>query len=162
MQNCVRTPFSQPSTPGIDPSTRKLLVDAEPAVAVGSGLMHFFKGGRVSTSILGAELTQARLVAGQAPLSTGINYQCDGTYKALPDHGISVTFPSCTVNTGNPNTVVTVGPLELRGFLSSGSKAMNLTMVDGGIQTVAVSDAYGHVLQARQRLCVQTMSLSRQ
>lgn len=161
LQNCVRTPFLPPQSQGIDPVTRKLLIDGEAAVAVGSGTMQFLRDGRVLTSVLGSELAQSGLVAGVAPSSTGIRYQCTGTYKVKPDQSITVDFPSCTVSAANPNVVVTVAPLTLQGHVAAGRLGMQLTLVDGGLQTVAVSDPTGRVLQARQRLCVQTMSLDR-
>lgn len=161
MQNCVRTPFLPPQSQGIDPVTRKLLMDGEAAVAVGSGTMHFLPDGRVLTSVLGSELAQSGLVTGVAPSTTGIRYQCAGTYKVKADQSVTVSFPSCTVSAANPNVVVTVAPLTLQGHVAAGRLGMQLTLVDGGLQTVAVSDPTGRVLQARQRLCVQTMSLDR-
>jgi len=161
VQNCVRTPFAPPTAQGIDPSTGKLLTDGEAAVATGSGVMQFNLNGTVTASILGAELAQDNLVPGVAPLSTGIKYNCSGTYKTQIDQSLTVKFPSCTVTTANPNVVVTVAPLTLSGYVGGAGRDITLTQLDSAVQTVAVSDTAGHVLQARQRVCVQSMSLNK-
>jgi hypothetical protein len=161
VQNCVRTPFAPPTTQGIDPATGKLLTDGEAAVATGSGVMQFNLNGTVTASILGAELAQGNLVPGLAPLSTGIKYNCSGTYKTQIDQSLTVKFPSCTVTTANPNVVVTVAPLELSGYVGGAGRDITLTQLDSAVQTVAVSDTAGRVLQARQRVCVQSMSLNK-
>ena len=161
LQSCVRTPYQQPPAQGIDPVTLKFLVPGEAAEAVGSGVMTFSRDGSVTADVQGAELSVNRLAVGQAAAASGIKYSCSGNYTVDADSRLVVNFPSCTVNTGNPNAVVTVAPLNYTGFVGVGKQALTLSLVDGLLQSVSVADASGNKTLERQRLCIQSMSLTK-
>lgn len=161
LQSCVRTPFQTPPAAGFDPETRQLLVDGEAAQAIGSGVMHFGENGKVSASVLGTELSVDQTAAGQTPAAAGIEYNCSGSYMLQSGNRVSVIFPSCTVNTGNPKVKVTVGPLQIQGYVGIGQRSINLSLVNGSLQTVSVADTSGNLLQQRQRICIQSFALDK-
>ena len=158
-ESCVRTPFQAPTVPGFDASTNQLLVGADAADAVGSGVMHFSPDGTVSVNVVGTELEINQLAAGDIPVSVGVTYECDGTYELQSGDQAAVTFPSCKVSSKRPGVTVTVGPLNLTGYIAEDRATMNLSEVNGTIETVAVS-AGGSVVQQRQRICVASFGLS--
>lgn len=156
--SCVRTPFLPPGTSGFDRPTGQLLVGGDVADAVGSGVMSFDPDGTVSVAVTGAELEQAKLLPGQAPVTTGVKYACEGTYTAQPDGQIAVNFPVCNV-TSRPGVAVTVAPLDLEGYVARDRGTMVLSLIKGTVEKVAVSVG-GNVVQERERICVATFSLS--
>jgi hypothetical protein len=158
-ESCVRTPFQAPAAPGIDPATGQLLVAADVSDAVGSGVMHFWLDGTVSVNVVGAELQTSQVAVGDIPVSTNVTYACDGTYTLQSGGQIAVSLPSCKVSS-KPGLTVTVGPINLEGFVARDRATMNLSDIKGSIETVAVS-AGGTEVQQRQRICVAAYSLSR-
>ena len=161
LQSCVRTPYQAPPAAGFDPVTHALLVNAEAAEAIGSGVMSFSRDGTVSASVVGAELSVNQLAAGQTPETVGINYSCSGSYSLGAEHSVEVNFPSCSISTGDPNKLVSVGPLKFNGYMGINGRSLNLSLVDGILQKVSVANASGVVQAERQRVCVQSLSLSR-
>jgi hypothetical protein len=159
-ESCVRTPFQVPSAPGIDPATGQLLVAADVSDAVGTGVMHFSLDGKVSVSVVGAELQTSQVAVGDIPVTPGVTYACDGTYVLQSGGQIAVSIPSCNVSSNKPGVTVTVGPINLEGFVARDRETMNLNEVKGSIEVVAVS-AGGTVVQQRQRICVASYGLSR-
>lgn len=157
--SCVRTPFLPPGTPGIDRPTKQLLVGADVADAVGSGVMSFAPDGTVTVSVVGAELETAKVLPGQAPVTTGVQYGCQGTYSLKPEGRIEVSFPTCNVTSRQPGISVTVSPLELEGFIGSDRNTMVLSLLKGTVETVAVW-AGGNVVQQRERMCLASFSLT--
>ena len=156
--SCARTPFQAAGTPGFDPTTRQLLVAADVAHAVGAGVMRFSRDGSVSVDVDGVELETVKTQPGQRPVTSGIKYECDGTYTAQPDGQIAVEFPVCSVSAPQPGVTVTVGPLLLNGHFSKHSDAMVLSSVDGAMEKVA-SAVGGNVVQERERICIASFSL---
>ena len=55
---------------------------------------------------------------------------------------------------------VTVGPLEFEGYVGKDRRSINLSLLKANIQTVAVSVA-GNVVQKRERICIQSLSLDK-
>lgn len=161
LQSCVRTPFQTPPAAGFDPDTHRLLVDGEAAQAIGSGVMRFGENGNVTASVLGTELSVDQTAAGQSPAAAGIEYNCSGSYMLQSGNRVSVIFPSCTVSTGNPKVKVSVGPLQIQGYVAIGQRSINLSLVNGGLQTVSVADTSGNLLQQRQRICIQSFALDK-
>lgn len=156
--SCARTPFLPPGATGIDPATKQLLVAADVAHAVGTGVMRFSPDGTVSVDVDGVELETAKTQPGQRPVTAGIKYQCDGSYTARADGRLAVEFPTCTVSSPQPGVTVTVGPLVLAGFVGKHADALNLSAVNAAIEKVTVA-AGGHVVQERERVCVASFSL---
>jgi hypothetical protein len=159
-QNCVRTPFMPPSAAGFDPATRKLLVAGEVAQAAGSGVMEFDREGIVTVTAGGTEVVESQLAPGQTPVIPGTEYTCIGSYVVYPDSQVTVSLPSCVVKNNTPGVTVTVGPLELEGYVGKGRNTIHLSLLAASIQTVAVT-AGGNVLQKRERICTQSLSLTR-
>lgn len=159
-QNCVRTPFLPPAVSGFDPSTLELLVDGEVAEAVGSGVMHFSRNGSVTVAAGGTEVLENQISTGQTPVVPRTDYTCSGTYAVAPNSQVRVTFPLCVVKTNNPGVTVTVGPLEFEGYVGTKRRAINLSMLDGNIQTVAIAVG-GNVVQQRERICIQNLTLDK-
>jgi len=158
-ESCVRTPFQAPSVAGFDPATDQLLVAGDVADAVGSGVMHFLPDGTVSVNVVGTELEINQVSAGDIPVSVGVTYACEGTYALQSGGQITVSFPSCKVSSKQPGVTVTVGPLDLGGFVARDRGTMNLSEVNGALETVAVAVG-GSVVQQRQRICVASFGLS--
>jgi len=158
--SCVRTPFQPPSAHGFDRVTGQLLSGASVAHAAGAGVMSFSKDGTVSVDLTGIELDASKVQPGDVPVSPGIQYGCTGTYSFTSDGRISLSFPSCNVTPPRPGLTVTVGPLELTGFVGHEKDAMVLSEVKGNVETVAVS-AGATVLSQRERICTGTFSLDK-
>jgi hypothetical protein len=144
---------------GFDPATNQLLVAGDIADAVGSGVMHFLPDGTVSVNVVGTELETNLVAAGDVPVSIGVTYACEGTYALQSGGQITVAFPSCKVSSRQPGVTVTVGPLELGGFIARDRATMNLSEVNGTLETVAVAVG-GSVVQQRQRICIASFGLS--
>ncbi|MGH8760648.1 MAG: hypothetical protein ACREVW_14240 [Burkholderiales bacterium] len=160
-QNCVRTPFLPPGVSGFDPSTLQLLVDGEVAEAVGSGVMHFRKNGSVTVAAGGTDVLENQISTGQMPVVPGTEYTCSGTYAVAPNkQQVTVTFPLCVVKTNSPGVTVTVGPLEFEGYVGTKRRAINLSMLNGNIQTVTIAVG-GSVVEQRERICTQTLTLDK-
>ena len=160
LQNCVRTPFLPAAVSGFDPNTHQLLVNGEVAEAVGSGVMQFAKDGTVTVTAGGTEVQENQISAGQTPVVPGTEYTCSGTYAVEPTNEVTVTLPSCVVKTNSPGVTVTVGPLEFEGYVGKDRRSINLSLLKANIQTVAVSVA-GNVVQKRERICIQSLSLDK-
>lgn len=158
--SCVRTPFQSPPAGGFDPVTGRLLIAADVANAVGSGVMQFSKDGTVGVDVVGIELETNKLQPGDIPVSSGIKYGCKGTYSFTADGRIAVSFPSCNVSPPRPGITITVGALELAGFVGRGRNAMVLSAVKGNVETVAVAVG-GTVVNKRERICVASFALER-
>lgn len=161
LQSCVRTPYQVPPAAGFDPTTHALLVPGEAAEGIGSGVMSFERDGTVKASVLGAELSVNQLAVGQKPANVGVSYSCEGSYALLPDNGIEVNLPSCLIATADSTQVVTVGPLDFKGYVGIGVRSVNLSLIDGIVQKLTVADTSGNVQVARERICIQSLSLSR-
>ncbi len=159
-QSCVRTPFQLPGAAGFDRTTGQLLTTATVADAAGSGIMHFDRDGTVDVEVLGIELETNKVQPGDVPVSSGIQYACKGTYTVTSDSRISVSFPACNVSPPRPGLTVTVGPLELQGFVGRGREGMVLSAVKGNVETVSIA-AGGNVVSQRERICVGSYSLEK-
>jgi hypothetical protein len=159
-QNCVRTAFLPPAALGFDPNTLQLLVSGEVAQAAGSGVMEFSKQGTVTVTAGGTEVVESQLAIGQAPVIPGTEYTCTGNYVMYPDSQVTLSFPSCVVKNNMPGVTVTVGPLELEGYVGKNKNAISLSSLAANIQTVAVFAA-GTLLQKRERICTQSLSLNK-
>ncbi len=159
-QSCVRTPFVPPSTQGFDETTKALFLDGESVSATGSGMMRFDRDGTVKvTDGRFTEILNDKINPGDVPVSALTEFSCAGNYVRLPDRKINVDL-ECTVKPPGPGVVVTIKPLNFEGFVGRARQTLQLSLIDGAIQTVAVSVG-GQVVQQRERICVQDASLSR-
>jgi hypothetical protein len=158
VQNCVRTPFLALTAHGFDPATRQLLVNGEVAGAAGSGVMNFARDGTVTVAAGGTEVVESQTAAGQTPVVPGTEYTCTGTYTVGAGDSVSLAFPSCTIKTPNPALTVTVGPLEFEGYIGKNRRSIGLASLKANVQTVAVA-AGGNVVQKRERICTQVLTL---
>ena len=159
-QSCVRTPFVPPSTQGFDDATKALFLDGESVSAIGSGIMRFKRDGTVKiTDGRFTEILNDKINPGDVPVSALTEFSCAGNYLRLPDRKINVDL-ECTVKSPGPGVVVTIKPLNFEGYVGRARQTLQLSLIDGAIQTVAVS-VNGQVVQQRERICVQDASLSR-
>lgn len=159
-QSCVRTPFVEPSTPGFDDATKALLLGGESVSAMGSGMMRFNRDGTVSiTDGRFTEILNDKINPGDVPVNGVTEFSCEGDYLRLPDRKINIAL-ECTVESRGPGVVVTIKPLNFEGYVGRAKQTLQLSLIDGAVQTVAVSVG-GQVVQQRERICVQNASLSR-
>lgn len=159
-QSCVRTPFVHPSIKGFDENTKTLLLQGESISALGSGMMQFSRDGTVR--VTGGHFTEIlndKTNPGDVPVSALTEYGCEGNYQRLPERKIKIDF-ECTVKSQGPGVVVSIKPFNFEGYIGRNQQTMQLNLIDGAIQTIAVS-INGQVVQQRERICVQNASLSR-
>lgn len=159
-QSCVRTPFLPPPAKGFDPSTLALLQQGEAVSAIGSGVMRFARDG--AAEIVDGRFTEIlsdRTQPGETPVNPLTEFGCTGDYRL--DEGGAITVDLvCTVKPPAPGVAVTIHPFKFEGYVSRGKSSLQLNLIDGVVQTVAVS-VNGQVVQQRERICVQNASLSR-
>lgn len=157
-QTCIRTPFQPPPATGFDPVTFQLLTDGESIQAAGTGLLRFFRDGRVTlTEGKLTEVSDGRVAAGAIPIAPPSEFTCDGTYQV---QGKKLSFGlSCDIKQASPVVTVKLTPLNFEGALGLNKLNIDVANVNRELQTVTVS-VNGNPVQQRQRLCTQTASLN--
>lgn len=159
-QTCVLAPFQAPPAQGFDPDTKSLMTDAEIVSAVSSGVVRFHRDGRMTIEDgLLTEIFNARVSSGDTPVVTGSKYTCDGSYEVNAKGHLSAELV-CRVIAPQPGVEVTIQPFRLEGFVSKTAEHITLNAIDGNIQLVSVA-VQGQVVQERERICLQNLSLAR-
>jgi hypothetical protein len=158
-ESCARTPLQASKAPEFDPATGRLLVAADVDDFLGSGMMNFKPDGKVSFNVIGAELQTGQIATGDIPVTTNGGYACDGTYTVQSGGQIAVSLPLCNVASTQPGITVTVGPINLQGFVARDRATIYLSKIKASIETIAISTK-GAVVQQRQRMCVGNFVLS--
>lgn len=158
---CIQTPPELPPAGGFtaDPPYQ-LLTQGELIKVSGYGVMTFKSDGTVHVSeVVGSQLNIDRKFPGDIPLAPGISGECnDGHYEILEDNRIKVVFPTCGVEL--PGFSAIGGPLELEGLYARNLRWIKLALVNGSIQTMALS-IDGLPEQQIQRACLQTFVLDK-
>ena len=158
-QSCVLPPLGPPPNPGFAPDG-SLLQPAEIVSATGTGVLRFSRDGRVSLEQgrLG-ELFHGRTQVGDVPLAAPSTYSCSGGYDLDADQRLTLDL-ACQVDAPRPGIEISVGPFILTGFASRERESLSLAALEGTLQTVEVS-AGGQVVQRRERICLQQLTLVR-
>lgn len=158
-QTCVLTPFQIPPSIGFDPDTRRLLTDGEINSAVSSGVMRFNKEGEVA--IEEGRLTEVlnnKLQPADVPVVAGSEYTCKGSYELHTAGKLSMEL-ACDVKSPRPGVAITIEAVKLEGFIGRRKQNINLSSIEGNIQTVNVSVG-DRLVQQRERICIQSVVLS--
>jgi hypothetical protein len=158
-ETCVRSPFLAPQTAAFEPSSRQLQVDGETVSALGGGLLRFSRNGTVTLEEgRQTEISTGRVGAGTTPVAPPSQFTCSGTHR-LEGNKLVMSL-ACDVKQASPVVKVALGPLNLEGYLGLTPLAIDMVNAGGDIQTISVS-VNGNVVQQRQRICNQAISLTR-
>jgi hypothetical protein len=136
-----------------------LLTGGEINSAVSSGVMRFNKKGEVAieegrlTEVLNNKLQPADL-----PVVSGNEYTCKGSYELHTAGKLSMEL-ACDVKSPRPGVAITIEPVKLEGFVGRRKQNINLSSIEGNIQTVNVSVG-DRLVQQRERICIQSVVLS--
>lgn len=159
-QSCVRTPFHDPSTPGIDPATGQLLLDSEAVATVGTGTISFERDGSLMLSDgVMTELSHTVVSAGATPIPAPSKVNCPGHYSVNSNNEITMSM-SCDVAPPQAGVSVVLEPLNFQGHVSRSREHIQLADVPGDLQKVSVLIG-NTVVQQRERVCVMTGALTR-
>jgi hypothetical protein len=144
---------------GFDPETKALKAPGEPLTIIGTGLLRFAPGGKLTFEEgVQTEASFTQIATGETPIAPPTSFRCDGSY-VLRGRKLAFTL-SCDVRTGDPNVKVTVGPQNFEGYVSRDGRSINLTNLAGDIQTITVA-VNGTPVQERQRICTQNALASK-
>ena len=157
VSNCVRALPHPPSIVGLDPNTRQLLVPGEAVAQKGSGVMHFYKDGRVIFKSIASELNLDKKTIGDIPSISGFAVDCDGTYNLAS--GNKMTFLlTCGVDTPSAGISFKV-QVEAEGFVGSHGRLINLNQKQN-VQIVTFTLPNGVELKS-ERVCAQRFDLNK-
>jgi hypothetical protein len=157
-QVCVLAPVGPPPATGFEAKTGRLLADAETVSAVSHGLMRFEASGATSIEGVLTEIFHEKVKAGDSPVTAGHKYGCRGSYK-LDDGGTLAVELACEVEPPKPDMTITLKPFHLTGYVGRNREDLNLTAAEGNVQTLEVAVG-GRVVQQRERICNQSLSLT--
>jgi len=156
---CVRSPFLPPAVAAFEPNTRQLMVDGETVSALGGGLLRFSRDGSVTLEEgKQTEISVGRVGAGTIPVAPPSLFTCSGTHR-LEGNKLLMSL-ACNVQQASPAVKVALGPLNLEGYLGFAPLSIDMTNSGADIQTISVS-VNGNLVQQRQRICNQAISLTR-
>jgi hypothetical protein len=154
-QSCVLTPRGQPPAPGFDPATRALLQNGEAITAFVSGIFTFDQSGGVKmTDGFVSDIFLDQKNVGQTPIASKIPLTCAGAYS-ISDSTYRMAL-DCRAQA--QNVTITLGTLDLEGFVGPGARALTLGSGTGNILTENVL-ANGVPVAQRQRVCLFQGSL---
>ena len=158
-ETCVRSPFLLPPAAAFEPNTRQLMVDGETVSALGNGLLRFSSDGSVTLENgRQIEISTGRVGTGATPVAPASLFTCSGTHQ-LQGNKLSMSL-ACDVKQAAPVVKVALGPLNLEGYLGISPLFIDMVNIGSDIQTLTVS-VNGNPVQQRQRICNQSISLTR-
>ena len=111
----------------------------------------------ISDGVL-TETSTNRVSAGDTPVLANNHFTCAGPYS-YEDGSIAVEL-SCNVLIPNAPITVTIEPFMLEGYVGWFGNSVKLVSVAGNIQKTQIS-SQGTVIEERQRICTQNISLER-
>jgi len=159
-QTCVFPPLAPPPNPGFDPATGALLQPAEIVSATSTGIMRFADDGVVTLEqgVL-SEIFQPRVQPGQVPVGARNAYRCAGPYTFADQRELSIDL-TCDVLVPRPGVAIRITPFQLSGYVSRSRESINLAALEGNVQLLELS-VDGQVVQTRERVCLQHLTLDR-
>jgi len=116
-------------------------------------------GSVIITDGLLTEILNDKINPGDLPVNALAEFSCAGKYIRHPGRKIDIEL-ECSVKSQSPGVTVSIKPFHFEGYVGRGLQTLQLSLIEGNVQTVLVSVG-GQVVQQRERICVQSASLSR-